>query len=378
MKIALTTPNYWPYVRRGTARYISILSKYLIKKEHQVTIITAKPGKAQIVKKNGLVIKYLPYRQHPVLLNHINRYQTFPASAFWPFFKGDYDVIYCMHHPEGFAAHLVSKLRELRYMLNITSVPFGIYWGDSLINKYMFQKSIFSADGLLLPSQFAAHHMQEEYGVTGKMIPMPVDTEYFTRRCEKDLKNPMILFVSDLTDRRKGLSLLLEAFYRFKKKVPRSVLLLAGQTDKFKTKRLLEEIPQDMQASIKILGQGRLEDLPLLYARATMTVLPSMYEVFGMVLLESLASGTPVVGCNSGAIPEIITSPEIGHLFDPQVEDGVATNATGLCEAMMEVFELAQNKGNSTKCREHARLFEISVIGERIERYLKSISLSSD
>jgi phosphatidylinositol alpha-mannosyltransferase len=103
-----------------------------------------------------------------------------------------------------------------------------------------------------------------------------------------------------------------------------------------------------------------------------------MYEVFGMVLLESLASGTPVVGSNSGAIPEIITSSGIGRLFDPKAEGDVATNATGLCEAMMDVFELAQNKDNSTKCREHARQYDISVIGERIERYLKTISLGSD
>jgi glycosyltransferase involved in cell wall biosynthesis len=196
----------------------------LINKDHQVTIITAKPGKAQIVKKNGLVIKYLPYRQHPVLLNYIDRYQTFSVSTFWSFFKGDYDVIYCMHHPEGFAAHLASKLRDLRFMLNITSVPFSKYWGDSQINKYMFQKSVNSAHGLLFPSEFSAGHIQEEYGISGKVIPMPVDTSFFARKCEKDLKNPMILFVSDLTDSRKGLSILLQAFYRFNSKVPRTVL----------------------------------------------------------------------------------------------------------------------------------------------------------
>jgi len=283
-----------------------------------------------------------------------------------------------MHFPDGFAAHLASTFRELRYMLNITSVPLSKYWGDSRINKYMFKKSIDSASGLLFPSNFAARHMQERYGVAGKVIPMPVDTEHFTRNCEKDLKNPVILFVSDLTDRRKGLSLLLQAFYRFREKVPGSILLLAGQTDKYTNKWLLDQIPRDTLSSVKILGQGRLADLPLLYARAAMTVLPSMYEVFGMVLLESLASGTPVVGCNSGAIPEIITSPAIGRLFDPEAEGDVATNADGLYEAMMEVFGIVQDEHTSAKCREYARQFDISVTGEQIESYLKSISLNGN
>lgn len=378
VNIALTTPNYWPYVRRGTARYTSTLTNYLIKKGHNVTIITAKPGRKREVICEGYRIKYLPYHQHPLLLKHLNRLRMFTLNALGAFCRESYDVVYCMHYFDGFAAHLASKFREIRYMLNITSVPLGKYWGDSRINKYMFNKSVDSASGLLFPSKFAARHMQEEYGATGKVIPMPIDTAYFTRRCEKDLKNPMILFVSDLTDSRKGLSILLQAFYRFKSKVPRTVLLLAGQTDKYTTKRLLDEIPRDMQSSIKIMGLGRLEDLPLLYSRAAMTVLPSMDEVFGMVLLESLATGTPVVGCNSGAIPEIITSPAVGRLFDPQTSGDVAMNADGLCEAMLEVFELAHNEYTSEKCREYALQFELAVIGERIERYLQSIALSSD
>ena len=73
------------------------------------------------------------------------------------------------------------------------------------------------------------------------------------------------------------------------------------------------------------------------------------------------------VGCNKGAIPEIITSSEIGKLFDPKPEGDAATNATGLCDAMLEVFEIAQKDGTSENCREHARLYDIEYIAEKIE-----------
>ncbi len=374
MNIALATPNFWPYVRRGTARYVSTLSNYLIKRGHRITIIAAKPGKSKEVEENGIVIKYYPYIQHPLFLKHVNRFHTFTAASLWSFCKDDYDVIYCMHFPEGFAAHLAGKIKRIQYLLNITSVPFSKYWEKSSLNEFLFKKGVFSASGLLLPSRYSAQCMQEDYGITGKVIPMPVDTSYFSHRCKKDFKKPIILFTSDLSDRRKGLLLLLEAFYLFKKKVSGAVLLLAGQADIHTIRKLSVSIDHDMKDSIYVLGQERLANLPALYSLATMTVLPSMYEVFGMVLLESLASGTPVVGCENGAVPEIINSPEIGRLFDPKPEGDEATNAAGLCAAMVEVFEIAQKANTSQKCREHAKSYDISIVGEKIESFLFSIA----
>lgn len=80
------------------------------------------------------------------------------------------------------------------------------------------------------------------------------------------------------------------------------------------------------------------------------------------------------VGCNNGSIPEIITSSEIGQLFEPMPEGDTATNATGLCDAMLEVFEIAQRDKTSGKCRKHARSYDITVVDERIENLLFSVT----
>ena len=60
-----------------------------------------------------------------------------------------------------------------------------------------------------------------------------------------------------------------------------------------------------------------------------MTVLTSQAEAFGLVLVESLACGTPVVASTDGAGPEIVDRPGIGALFDVPEPDAVATTLLG-------------------------------------------------
>jgi glycosyltransferase involved in cell wall biosynthesis len=58
------------------------------------------------------------------------------------------------------------------------------------------------------------------------------------------------------------------------------------------------------QVSIRQLGYVPDDELPALYARARLLLMPSLYEGFGLPVLEAMASGTPVVAANRGALPE--------------------------------------------------------------------------
>ena len=69
------------------------------------------------------------------------------------------------------------------------------------------------------------------------------------------------------------------------------------------------------------------EELGAAYASADAFVFPSRTETLGLVLLEAMAAGCPVVAANAGGIPDIVTSGENGYLFDPQ-DDGGAIAAT--------------------------------------------------
>ena len=58
------------------------------------------------------------------------------------------------------------------------------------------------------------------------------------------------------------------------------------------------------QSDIRALGYVPDDELPSLYARARVLLMPSLYEGFGLPVLEAMASGTPVVAANRGALPE--------------------------------------------------------------------------
>ena len=86
------------------------------------------------------------------------------------------------------------------------------------------------------------------------------------------------------------------------------------------------------------------------YGRAWATVLPATHETFGIVLVESLASGTPVVGTDHAALPELV-SPETGALAAPG-------DPSSLADACAAALRLAREPGVAGRCRAAAEPYD--------------------
>jgi glycosyltransferase involved in cell wall biosynthesis len=106
-------------------------------------------------------------------------------------------------------------------------------------------------------------------------------------------------------------------------------LVLVGTTEDARTtspkpaEHLIAEL--GLQARVHLLEKIIDDDLVALYNRAALTVVPSLYEGFGLTALEAMASGSPVVASNAGALPEVVGSAAI--LVDPTdpraIADGI-------------------------------------------------------
>jgi glycosyltransferase involved in cell wall biosynthesis len=124
------------------------------------------------------------------------------------------------------------------------------------------------------------------------------------------LRPPYCLFVGNL-EPRKNLPRLIEAFARFRRRTPgggahsRPQLALAGSRAWLHGGILRAVEAYGLADEVVFTGYVSPEDLPAVYAAASCFVFPSLYEGFGLPVLEAMAAGTPVVASRAGSIPEI-------------------------------------------------------------------------
>ena len=115
------------------------------------------------------------------------------------------------------------------------------------------------------------------------------------------------------------------------------------------------------------VGYLRGQELASAYASADAFVFPSRTETLGLVLLEAMAAGTPVVAANSGGIPDIVTNGINGHLFDPADEKGAITATQKLLAQSEERETLRQN------ARAEAERWGWSAATQQLRNYYQKI-----
>jgi glycosyltransferase involved in cell wall biosynthesis len=132
-------------------------------------------------------------------------------------------------------------------------------------------------------------------------------------RDQYELPDRFILFVGHLYP-QKNFSTLARAFARLKDRIPHRLLVAGRPRWKFDTDlQLIQDL--GIGSRVDFLHFVPNDDLPLIYNMADCFVYPSLYESFGLAQLEAMACGCPVIGANSGAIPEITAGTAM--LFDP-------------------------------------------------------------
>ena len=135
---------------------------------------------------------------------------------------------------------------------------------------------------------------------------------------------PFVLFVGRLAS-NKGLLDLAEAFAVLARADASAQLVIVGEDGGQRAP--LEAKVRALGVADRVRVLGHVDDdavLAAAYREARLTVLPSEYEAFGLVLLESLAAGTPVVASKVGGIPEFVEDGRAGLLVPPRTPSALA------------------------------------------------------
>jgi glycosyltransferase involved in cell wall biosynthesis len=162
--------------------------------------------------------------------------------------------------------------------------------------------------------------------------PLPAPPTPGEFRARFGIPGSYLLFVGRLAS-NKGLLPLLEAFASLARDHPDASLVLVGADGGMRAP--VEARARTLELTSRVRVVGHLDDDALLadaYRGARLTVLPSEYEAFGLVLLESLAQGTPVVASRVGGIPEFVEDGRAGLLCPPE-------NVGALHAALARVWE---------------------------------------
>jgi phosphatidylinositol alpha-mannosyltransferase len=218
----------------------------------------------------------------------------------------------------------------------------------------LWRRGLERADEVLALSD-AARKSMGVFGIEPTVIHPGVDLAAFRPAANRS-ERPTILCASDAGDPRKRVRLLIEAHAMVRRLQPDTRLVLSKPTDD----KLAAELVRS--PGVSLLDLNDHSQLVQHYSAAWATVLPSRAEAFGLVLAESLACGTPVVGANDGGIPEIVGDQRVGALFDGGAES--------LADAIAGALRISQSADIRERCRQRASLFSIDrCVDAHVELY---------
>jgi phosphatidylinositol alpha-mannosyltransferase len=170
-----------------------------------------------------------------------------------------------------------------------------------------------------------AHYFPGEYVI----IPNGIDVERFGSRTVRPIERymdgrPNILFVGRL-EKRKGFEYLLRAFVQVKVAVPGVRLLVVGAFDKEDKAPYVQFARKHGLHEVRFIGYVSSDDIPRYYRTAHVFCAPSTgFESFGIVLLEAMAAGVPIVASKIPGYCHVLTDGREGLMVEPGDPEALA------------------------------------------------------
>jgi glycosyltransferase involved in cell wall biosynthesis len=356
VKVLFTHPFYWPQVRRGAEREVHDLAQELAGRGHRLRILTGTPtGITQRRVIDGIPVRYVRLPAERELV-------AFAAPAAVATLLTRADTVVSFLYGDGAGAGEASRWRpRQRVVLKLTGTvrPEGI--ATLPRHDRLLRIALERADEVWCNSEFAREEMAG-FGREMQLIPAGLDTDRFRPSGERS-GVPTVFAASSSDEPRKRLVDLLAAWPDVLAQQPDAQLRIAGAASPATRAGLLAQLDARAQQSVTFLGQQTDAQLVREYGAAWAVAMPAVYEALGLVTLEALSCGTPVVAARSGASPELIG--DCGALFTPADPQDCARGITEMLTREVSA-ELA------ARCRERAAPYDWRRIGDLVqERLLK-------
>ena len=326
LKIAIIAP--FPPLIGGMVQLAETLSDNFEKDGHKVFRLQLGAGRAGIFPFPFLFFQYIWY------IPRIDYIINVSASG---------NALWCKDLPAILITRLFRK-KAILYFVGGKAI-------DSFAGWSWFKKLPFHlANSIVVPAKlFKALLENNRVKTKILVIPHTVEVEPFQRKSNrKDEVEPTLLAAKAL-EVYSGFDLMLDVFALVKEKIPKIQFIIAGSGPE--EKKLRKKVQAMNIADVTFLGEVAHDRMADIMHQSTVFIHGSKYESFGIVLVEAMASGLPVVAFNIGGIPEVVDNNVTGYLVD---YGDINTFA-------MKIIKLIENQEKkqefSTKAIERSELF---------------------
>jgi phosphatidyl-myo-inositol alpha-mannosyltransferase len=240
-------------------------------------------------------------------------------------------------------------------------------YGKPILDRFMDK-----LDGRIAVSAAARDYVASYFPGDYRVIPNGIDLQRFGDPNVEPVAHftdgrPNILFVGRL-EKRKGFKHLLKAFEIAKREIPDCRLLVVGAYDKQDKEQYVHFTREHGLRDVRFVGYAPPEDLPRWYKTASVFCAPSTgAESFGIILLEAMAGGRPIVASDIEGYRSVLEDGKQGVLVPPEDEEALAA---GLIRVLKDP-EMAARMGESG--RQRAALFSWDSVAQKVAEYYREL-----
>jgi glycogen synthase len=367
MRIGILTNEYPPHVYGGAGVHVEYLTRELVRVESGHHCVKVVCFGDQCIDQGNFSVRGVgaPAPIGAYDPRHEKFFDTMARDLGMAALLDDVDVVHCHTWYTHLAGCLVRQLTGAKLVLTTHSLephrPWKVeqlgtaYHASTWIERTAYQ----NADGVIAVSAAMKQDVHELYGVDRdkiRVIHNGIDLEQYRPtpdagvlvRYGIDPVKPVVLFVGRIT-RQKGIIHLVRAIKHLRSGV--QVVLAAGAPDTPEIGReMAERVDEARRESDNVIVWIPQilpkEEIIALYTQATVFVCPSVYEPFGIINLEAMACGTPVVASAVGGIKEVVVPEKTGLLvnfetdgngsFEPRDPDGFSRDLAAAVNQLLD------------------------------------------
>jgi phosphatidylinositol alpha-mannosyltransferase len=343
MRLALLISGFWPEIRRGSERLVHDLAADLARRGHQPRVITSHPGRSQTSIEDGFeIVRNWRPPDGFLRLGHIQDNLSHVPFSYRTLRRGDDELAHSFFHTDALAALRWARRSGRPSVFSYVGVP-SREAATALRGRMRILTRLMSeSDAVIALSMTARDALWRCWGVEARVIYPGVDLSAFAEPRAERAPTPTIACAASPDDFRKRVPLLVEAFRAVRRVRPDARLILMKPRD--------GRLEHELRAPGVEFRDLPSQDVPALFAEAWVSALTSHAEAFGLVIVEALAAGRPVVAANEAGPAEIVDRAGIGSLFDEATPEAVA-------RALLEALELAEDPRTEERTRGRAADF---------------------